>query len=145
MGSIKIIECCKLQHHSTFQFSSPAMQKFDDSVTYPICHKIIRWQIFHKHWKHAKGHATAQNPIPPSWIQPSARLSVSPPPPLSTQPTASFQEEGGFGDTIQDFDTDMENSADDPVAMQELLQGDQSSTVKFGNNAGTSMTNFKID
>ena len=124
------------------------MPKFEDSVACPVCHKVVAWDIFHKHWKHAKGHATAQNPIPPSWIQPSARIPVAPPPPESTQPTinaAPIHEEGGFGETIQDFGADVEDGAGGPVAMQELLPGDRSSTVKFGNNAGTSMTDFKIN
>jgi hypothetical protein len=52
-----------------------------------------------------------------------------------------IQEEGGFGDTTQDFGADVEDGADGPVAMQEV---DQSSTLKFGNNAGTSTTDFRL-
>jgi hypothetical protein len=122
------------------------MQKFENSVNCPVCHKVVAWDIFHKHWSHARGHATAQNPIPPSSIQPSARIPVAPPP-ASTQPIINatpIQEEGGFGDTTQDFGADVEDGADGPVAMQEVLPGDQSSTLKFGNNAGTSTTDFRL-
>jgi hypothetical protein len=75
------------------------MQKFEDSVACPVCHKVVAWDIFHKHWKHAKGHATSQNPIPPSSIPPKARTLL-----LHLR-----------------------------------------SIEKFGNNACTSMTDFKIN
>jgi hypothetical protein len=104
------------------------------TVNCPKCNRAIEMKKIHKHWAHAKGHCTPETPYPPPGLKPLPRFRSASP--ISEHPSTP---EGGFADTTQDTTPDFGADVDGPEAMQELLQGgDQSSTIKFGNNAGIS-------
>jgi hypothetical protein len=116
-------------------------QTSEPSVNCPKCNKVIAMKKLHKHWAHAKDHSTPQTPYPPPGLRPLSRFRS--PSPISEHPSTS---EGGFGDTTQDFGANLDDGAGGPEPMQELSPGgNQSSTVKFGNNAGISMKGSRIN
>jgi hypothetical protein len=62
----------------------------------PVCHEVVDWLIFNKHWKSTGHHLNPGPLLPPSWLKPRRLLEL--PQSLRTASTTAPTAPAGFGD-----------------------------------------------